>query len=87
MNITGWKNHRLKDVVVFPQEILIAELAVACSFCLHLIGSKESACWVRKTLWRREWLPTPVFSPGEFHGHRSLAGYSPWDRKESDMTE
>ena len=25
--------------------------------------------------------------PGEFHGQRSLAGYSPWDGKESDMTE
>ena len=24
---------------------------------------------------------------GEFHGQRSLAGYSPWDRKKSDMTE
>ena len=33
------------------------------------------------------WLPTPVFSPGEFHGPRSLAGYSPWGHKESDMTE
>ena len=31
--------------------------------------------------WRREWLPTPVFSPGESHGQRSLAGYSPWGRK------
>ena len=30
---------------------------------------------------------TPVFLPGEFHGQRSLAGYSPWSRKESDMTE
>ena len=29
----------------------------------------------------------PVFLPGEFHGHRSLMGYSPWDCKESDMTE
>ena len=28
--------------------------------------------------WRREWLPTPVFLPGEFHGQRSLEGYSPW---------
>ena len=27
--------------------------------------------------WRREWLPTPVFFPGESHGQRSLAGYSP----------
>ena len=35
----------------------------------------------------REWLPTPVFLPGEFHGWRSLAGYSPWSRKESDTTE
>ena len=26
--------------------------------------------------WRREWLPTPVLFPGEFHGKRSLAGYS-----------
>ena len=28
--------------------------------------------------WRRKWHPTPVFLPGEFHGQRSLAGYSPW---------
>jgi len=34
--------------------------------------------WVRKIPWRREWLPTQVFLPGEFHGQRSLAGYSPW---------
>ena len=32
--------------------------------------------------WRREWLPTPVFWPGEFHGL-----YCPWGLKESDMTE
>ena len=34
-----------------------------------------------------ESLPTTAFLPGEFHGHRSLEGYSPWGRKESDMTE
>ena len=28
--------------------------------------------------WRRKWQPTPAFLPGEFHGQRSLAGYSPW---------
>ena len=33
------------------------------------------------------WQPTPVFLPGEFHGQRSLAGESPWGRKESDLTE
>ena len=31
--------------------------------------------------------PTPVFMPGEFHGWRSLAGYSPWGLKELDTTE
>ena len=36
---------------------------------------------------RREWKPTPVFLTGEFHGQRSLEGYSPWGCKESDTTE
>ena len=36
---------------------------------------------------RRGWKPTPVFLSGEFHGQRHLAGYSPWDHKESDTTE
>ena len=31
--------------------------------------------------WRRKRQPTPVFLPGEFHGQRSLAGYSPWGHK------
>ena len=50
---------------------------------------KESACneevglisRIRKIPWRREWLPTPVFLPGEFHGQRSLEGYSPWGHR------
>ena len=57
---------------------------------------KESACNAGDTAsipgWgkiscRREWLPTPVFLPGESHGQGSLVGYSPRGRKESDMTE
>ena len=42
--------------------------------------------WFRKISWRREQLPTPIFLPGEMHGQRSLAGYSPWSLKESDTT-
>ena len=38
--------------------------------------------WVEKFRWRREWLPTPVFWPGEFHGLCSLLAH-----KESDGTE
>ena len=30
--------------------------------------------WVRKIPWRREWLCTPVFLPGESHGQRNLVG-------------
>ena len=37
--------------------------------------------------WRRQWLPTPVLLPGKSHGRRSLVGYSPWGREESDTTE
>ena len=63
---------------------------------LRWLSSKELTCkyrrcgfdpWVGKIPWRRAWQPTPVFSPGESHGQRSLAGYSPWGRTESDMTK
>ena len=37
--------------------------------------------------WRRKWQPTPVFMPGKSHGLRSLVGYSPWNCKESHMTQ
>ena len=36
---------------------------------------------------REEWQPPPVFVPGEFHGQRCLAGYSPQCHKELDMNE
>ena len=57
---------------------------------------KESSCnsgdsglipgWGRSP-WRRQWQSTPAFLPREFHGQKSLAGYSPWDHTESDTTE
>ena len=62
-------------------------------------SGKEPACqckrhkgcgfdlWVEKIPWRRAWQPTPVFLPGEYHGQRNLAGYSPWGHKESNTTE
>ena len=33
--------------------------------------------WVGKIPWRRKWQTSAVFLPGEFHGQRSLVGYSP----------
>ena len=40
-------------------------------------GMKNELIWskTKKILWRKEWLPTPVFLPGKSHGQRSLAGY------------
>ena len=57
--------------------------------------SKESACNAGdqvqslglEALLEKGIQPTPVFLPGEFHGQRSLASYSPWGCKESDVTE
>ena len=43
--------------------------------------------WVGKILWRRKWQPTPVLLPGKSHRWRSMVGYSPWSRKESDTTK
>ena len=40
-----------------------------------------------KIPWRRKWQPAPLFFPEKSHGQRSLAGYSPKGRKESDITE
>ena len=42
---------------------------------------------VGKIARRRKWQPTPVSLPGEFYGQRSLAGYRPGSRKETDKTE
>ena len=36
---------------------------------------------------RRAWQSTPVFLPRESHGQKTLVGYSPWGRRESDTTE
>ena len=42
---------------------------------------------LRHIYWRKCWHPTPVLLPGKPHGWRSLVDYSPWGRKELDMTE
>ena len=53
-------------------------------------GDIRDACFIpgfARFPWRRARQPTPVFLPGEFHGQRILEGYSPYDRKDSDMNE
>ena len=54
-----------------------------CLLCRRL----EFNPWVGKIPWRRKWQPVPVSLPGKPLGQRSLAGYSPWGCKESEMTD
>ena len=68
--------------------ILTTTSSGSCSLPSFPGGSdgKESVCnagdlvdpWVEKIPWRREWLPTPVFLPGESHGQRSLVATFHW---------
>jgi len=67
----------------FPGGMSVKELACWCRRCKR----RGFSPWVRKIPWRRAWQPTPVFLPGESHGQRSLAGYSPQGHKELDTTE
>ena len=67
--------------------------------CGNLPGGasdKEATCqcrrhgfdpWVREIPWSGKRQTTPVFLPGQFHGQRSLVGYSPRGHTELDMTE
>ena len=67
-----------------PQEYWASLVAQTVKRICLQYGRPRFDPWVRKILWRREWLPTPVFLPKEFHGQRSLADYS---CKELEKTE
>ena len=51
------------------------------------VGDTRFRPWIWKIPWRKKWQSTAVFLPGESHGQRSLAGYSPQGRKQSDTAE
>ena len=55
----------------------------------NLPAMQETGVWSldQEDPWRREWLPTTTVLPGELQGQRNQVGYTPWGRKESDMTE
>ena len=63
-----------------PYVILASQVALAAKNLpadAEDIKRRSFDPWVGKIPWRRAWQPTPVFLPGEFHGQRSLVGYSP----------
>ena len=91
-----WWRHKMKKA---PLPLKSLQAVKKRSWLLRWRSSKESACqcrrhkrhrfdpWIGKTPWSRKWQPTSVFLPGKSCGQRSLAGYSPWGRKELDITE
>ena len=89
---------QIKTIVIFKvlSSLLLHRASLMAQTVKNLLAMQDtqvqSLRW--EDPWRREWQPTtvewqptPALLPGEFHGQRSLAGYSPWGRKESDTTE
>ena len=58
---------------------------------IHLPVQDTQETQVQSLVWKipssRKWQPTLIFLPEKSHGKRSVTGYSPWDCKQSDMTE
>ena len=63
--------------------VSVLPMNIQSCFPLELTG----LIFLQSIRFNRAWQPTPVFLPGESQGQRSLAGYSPWGHKESDMIE
>ena len=72
-----------------PRKIKSVTVSLVAQIVKHLSAMQETQ--VQSLGWEdpleKEWQPTPVFLPGEFHGQRSLAGYSPWGHRELNTTE
>ena len=70
-----------------PLQYSYTSLVAQTVRCLSTMWRPGFDPWVGKIPWRRKWQPPPVLLPGESHGQRSLANYSPQGGKESDTTE
>ena len=73
-----------RDVQDSEKTLYIKMMVPVIYICPNLwnVNSK-----VGKIAWKREWIPTPLFLPREFHKQRGLLGHSPWDCKDLDMTK
>ena len=64
-------------IIIRVFQALPASLVAQMVKNLPVVQETQFDPWIRMMPWRRAWQPTPVFWPGEFHGQRSLVGYSP----------
>ena len=86
--VSLFKSHSFLQILV-PMIASIMDFpggSVGKSLCLQC-GRPGFEPWVGKIPWRRKWQSTPGLLPRKSHWQRSLVGYSPWGRKESDTTE
>ena len=76
---------------IFPSTRVFPSESAFCIRCLKYWSFSFSISLSNKysvlISFRKETATTSVFLPGKSHGQRSMAGYSPWDCKESDTTE
>ena len=72
-----------RNLVVFFPGGFVAQMVK----CLSTIQETQVRSLGGKISWRRKWQFSSIFLPGEFQAQRSLAGYSPWGREESDTTQ
>ena len=86
-------NHALSFLIFLSLSfVYVSSFQIFCVLiflfsCYAIFHSMNMLQFIRFP-WRREWQPTPVFLPGEFHGQRSWwAAYSPRGCKEQDITE
>ena len=81
-----WEMLNLRPYLRFTK----LELALDSKKKKKNLPSMQETCfdpWIGTIPWRKEWQPTSVFLPGESHGQRTLADFSPWGHEEMDMTE
>ena len=72
-----------RDITLPGASLVAQRIKSICLQCRRLRFNP----WVGKIPWRRKWQPTPVLLPLKSYGKRSLVGYCPLGRKESNTTE
>ena len=92
--LPSMRSHRVRqnwsDLAAAAAATPFATMSLWASLVAQMVKNPH-AIWGRPGFYpgslEREWLPTPVSLAWRIHGQRSLVGYSPWGRKESDTTE
>ena len=86
------KKKRKKDgieIYVWYVYIYLIGASLVAQMVKNLPAMQETWIWslAREDTLEKGWLPTPVLLPTEFHGQKSLVGYSTWGPKELDTSE